>query len=159
MKRVYLIRHGEAEFTGRGRGDHGRALTDEGREQARRLGEQLADAGIQVILSSDADRAAQTASGLGLDADLRLLEELYNASTVGLMRGLATLEDSLEAAALVAHAPGVPALVEELAGEDPDPDAAALALRHFPTATCAAIEFTGSWRDPSCPRLVWATRG
>ena len=49
MKSVFLIRHGEAEFTGRGRGDHGRVLTDEGREQAARLGELLA-AGVLPAL-------------------------------------------------------------------------------------------------------------
>ena len=31
MKRLYLIRHAEAEFTGRGRGDRGRRLTEDGR--------------------------------------------------------------------------------------------------------------------------------
>lgn len=159
MKRVYLIRHGEAEFMGRGRGDHGRLLSAEGREQAERLGELLADAGIQVVLSSSADRAAMTASALGLDAEVRLLDELYNASTLGLLRAMATLDDDVDAAAVVAHAPGVPALVDELTGDDSDPDAVAFVRNHFGTATCAGIEFTGTWADLDGSRLVWADRG
>ncbi|MDN5570283.1 MAG: histidine phosphatase family protein [Propionibacteriaceae bacterium] len=159
MKRVYLIRHGEAEFMGRGRGDHGRLLSAEGREQAQRLGELLADAGITVVLASSADRAALTARELGLDADIRELDELYNASTMGLLRAIATLDDGVEAAAVIAHAPGVPALVDELTGEDPDPDAASFVRHHFGTATCAGIEFDGTWADLEGARLFWAARG
>ncbi|HHU37894.1 MAG TPA: hypothetical protein GXZ45_01175 [Propionibacterium sp.] len=162
MKRLYLIRHGEAEFMGRGvRGDHGRVLTEEGRQQALHLGELLADAGIRVLLTSTADRAVQTASGMGLDAEVRPVEDLYHAGTVGLLKALATLDNSVDAAAVVGHAPGVPALVDELAGHDPDPRAAAAALHHYPTAMAAGIEFSGSWADleviPS--RLFWAERG
>lgn len=162
MKRVYLIRHGEAEFMGRGlRGDHGRVLTEEGHQQARHLGELLADAGVRVVLTSTADRAVLTASGMGLDAEVRPIDDLYHAGTVGLLRALATLDDSVEAAALVAHAPGVPALVDELAGPDPDPRAAAAALHHYPTAMAAGIEFSGPWSDLEVvpTRLFWAERG
>ncbi|MDO5534242.1 MAG: histidine phosphatase family protein [Propionibacteriaceae bacterium] len=159
MKRLYLIRHAEAEFMGRGRGDHGRVLTDEGRTQAQHLGEMLADAGISVVLHSTADRATQTAEGLGLDVDLRPVEDLYNAGTRGILSALAGLDDSVEVAALVAHAPGVPSLVDELAGSDADPHAAASVLHHYPTATAAGIEFTGSWANPTDTRLFWAGRG
>lgn len=159
MKRLYLIRHAEAEFMGRGRGDHGRVLTDEGHAQARHLGELLADAGIAVVLHSTADRATQTATGLGLAADLRPVEELYNAGTVGLLSAIADLDDDVECAALVAHAPGVPALVDELAGPDAEPHAAASVLHHYPTATVAGIEFSGSWADLDGSRLFWAARG
>lgn len=159
MKRVYLIRHGESEFTGRGRGDHARALTDEGRRQAQNLGGLLADAGIAVVLSSSADRAAQTASGLGLAAEVRLLDELYQAGTIGLLRALAELDDSVEVAALVGHAPGIPALVDELTGPDAAAEASALVRHHFPTATVAGFEFAGTWADLAGARLFWAARG
>lgn len=159
MKRVFLIRHGDAEFTGRGRGDHGRVLTDEGRDQAQRLGELLADAGIDMILSSSAQRAAQTAEGLGLTARVNLREDLYNASTLGILRVLAEVEPNIETVALVAHAPGIPALVDELSGPESDPDAVARVRHHFPTATAAAIGFTGTWTDLDGARLVWSARG
>ena len=159
MKRVYLIRHGEAEFTGRGRGDHGRWLSEAGRDQARHLGEQLAGAGIEVVLASSADRAAQTASGLGLGADVRVLDELYSASPMGILRVLAPLPDEVGTAALVAHSPGIPALVDELVGDDPDREAASFIAHHFGTASCAGIDFTGSWADLDGSRLFWAGRG
>lgn len=158
MKRLYLIRHGEAALSGEGRGDHGRRLTDAGRAEARHLGHQLADAGIQVVLASDAERAAATASGLGLDARVDARDDLYNASTEALLAALAELPDDVEVAALVAHAPGVPHLVEELAG--PDADAAASeVVSVFDTATAAGIECDGTWSDLGRTRLFWAGRG
>lgn len=159
MKSVYLIRHGEAEFTGHGRGDHGRALTEEGRAQARRLGELLATAGVQVVLASSADRTLQTARGMELDALVQPLEELYNSSTVGILRALSELDADVEVAALVGHAPGVPAVVDELAGPGSDPDAVAQISSHYPTATVARIDFEGGWGELLEPRLTWAERG
>ncbi|QIK71062.1 hypothetical protein G7070_00645 [Propioniciclava coleopterorum] len=159
MKSVFLIRHGEAEFTGRGRGDHGRILTDEGLAQAARLGELLADAGVEVVLASSADRALQTARGMALPARVEPLDELYNASTLGILRALADLDEGVTVAALVAHAPGVPALVDELTGPGSDPDAIALVRSHYPTATVARIDFDGGWDELAAPRLAWADRG
>lgn len=159
MKSVFLIRHGDAEFTGRGRGDHGRVLTDEGRAQASRLGALLADAGVQVVLASSADRALQTARGMGLPVEVEPREELYNASTLGILRALGELGDDVGVAALVAHAPGVPALVDELSGAGSDPEAVALVRSFFPTATVARIDFDGSWAELRDARLSWADRG
>ncbi|MFV0451562.1 MAG: SixA phosphatase family protein [Propioniciclava sp.] len=159
MKQVYLIRHGEAEFTGAGRGDHGRALTAEGREQARRLGELLSDAGIEMILTSSADRAAQTARGMGLAAPVEMREELYNASTMGIARVLAEVPDHVATVALVAHAPGIPAFVDQLSGEGSDADALRLVQHHYPTATATGVGFTGTWADLEGAHLTWADRG
>jgi phosphohistidine phosphatase len=65
--RLVLIRHAEAAP---GDPDELRALTPGGREQARRLGEQLRAEGIvpDAILSSPLLRARQTAEGLGFGA-------------------------------------------------------------------------------------------
>jgi phosphohistidine phosphatase len=72
--RLVLVRHAEAAP---GSPDDLRALTDEGRAQARALGERLRDEGIRpdAVLSSPLLRAVQTAEALGLgepEADDRL---------------------------------------------------------------------------------------
>lgn len=157
MKKLYLIRHGEADL-GEGRGDHERQLTDSGHAEARNLGSQLADAGIEVVLASDAARAAATASDLGLDARVEARADLYNASSEALLAAVAALPDDVEVAALVAHAPGVPNLVEELAGSDADAVASEI-VSVFDTATAAGIEFDGTWAEPGRTRLFWAGRG
>lgn len=159
MKRVYLIRHAEAEFSGHGRGDHGRRLTQAGLEQAERLGRLLTDAGIELVLSSSASRAAQTAAGLGLQAPTTLSDDLYNAGTPDLLASLAELPARVSRVALVAHSPGVPALVHELAGPDSDPAALDSVRHHYPTATASGIEFSGSWQDLAGSRLIWVGQG
>lgn len=65
-RRLYLVRHGETERSARhlysGQADV--PLTEEGREQARRAGERLASAGVDVIWSSPLCRAADTAEAI-----------------------------------------------------------------------------------------------
>ena len=83
--RVFVVRHGEtAESAGRsysGRRDV--PLTEHGREQARRAGERLCDAGIDAIHSSPLGRAADTArligeaTGVPVRIDERLTEVDY----------------------------------------------------------------------------------
>jgi phosphohistidine phosphatase len=59
--RLFIVRHAEAAL---GQPDDLRPLTDAGREQARLLGKQFADDGIQpdVVLSSPLLRARETAA-------------------------------------------------------------------------------------------------
>jgi phosphohistidine phosphatase len=63
--RVYLVRHAEAAP---GEPDELRALTPNGRDQARRLGERLRQEGVaaDAVLSSPLLRARETADALGL---------------------------------------------------------------------------------------------
>lgn len=159
MKRVFLIRHAEAGFSGGGKGDHGRELTEDGQAQARQLGRLLAEAEIEVILASSASRAAQTAEGLGLSAPVSLLDQLYNAGTPDLLAVLAEQDPAVKVVALVAHAPGIPALVDALAGVDSDPTALAAIRYHYPTATATAIDLDGEWSEPTGSRVVWVGNG
>ncbi len=65
MKRAILVRHGESEFSARGlvNGDVrvACALTPRGVEEARRLGRELAGEEIDVCVTSEFERARQTA--------------------------------------------------------------------------------------------------
>ena len=65
VETVLLTRHAESEFSVRGamNGDPGVAcpLTDEGEEQARRLGELLAEEQIDLCVTSEFERTTQTA--------------------------------------------------------------------------------------------------
>jgi probable phosphoglycerate mutase len=69
MKTIVLVRHGETRYNREGRlqGWIDTTLTDRGREQARELGRSLADADRTV--SSDLDRARETAAILASTAD------------------------------------------------------------------------------------------
>jgi len=75
---VWLVRHGETVMNAMGRlcGWTDVALTDEGRRQARWLGEILAGEAFDGVWSSDLNRAVETArlAGFEPDQDARLRE-------------------------------------------------------------------------------------
>jgi broad specificity phosphatase PhoE len=63
MKRLYFVRHGEAEMNAQGvfAGRTETPLTEKGREQARLAGEEAKALGIDLIISSPLSRAHDTA--------------------------------------------------------------------------------------------------
>ena len=81
MTRLLLVRHGETDWNADGRlqGQTDRPLSDFGRQQARRLADELATEEFEAIYSSDLGRARETAEIVGarlelpvaLDPDLR----------------------------------------------------------------------------------------
>lgn len=82
MSVLTLVRHGEAEGNDEHRflGQADVPLSPAGREQARRVGERLAALGVEAIVSSDLQRAVDTArplaelTGLPIRTDARLRE-------------------------------------------------------------------------------------
>jgi phosphohistidine phosphatase len=125
--RLVLVRHAEAAP---GSPDELRALTPEGHEQARLLGERLRAGGIEpdAVLSSPLLRARQTASDLGFGA-----AEALDALAPG-----ATEEDVRSAVAgrgqtvvVVGHQPDCGRIAAALSG-GPEPD--------FPAAGAHVLE-------------------
>lgn len=92
---LLLVRHGQTAdnasrvFQGQG----GRGLNDEGRRQARQLAQRLATAGVDRIVSSDLERARETAGILGeaLSLDVEADAELREVD-VGAWTGLSYSE-------------------------------------------------------------------
>lgn len=79
----YVFRHGETDWNRdkRIQGHTNTSLNDKGREQALELFELLKDSGIEVIYSSDLDRAYETAKivNRGLNVDVVKTEKLREA--------------------------------------------------------------------------------
>jgi phosphohistidine phosphatase len=117
--RIYLVRHGEAAP---GEPDAGRRLTPEGREQSRRVGEQLASAEARpdAILHSPLARARETAQliaaplGIQPEPDTRLSP----GATADDVR--AAIAGRGEAVVLVGHQPDCGQVAAELTG-GPEP--------------------------------------
>lgn len=88
--KLIFVRHGqsEANLLNRYAGHHDFALTDLGREQARRTAAYLADWHIDVLYASDLSRAQETAAPIARDHGLAIctevaLRELYFGSLEG----------------------------------------------------------------------------
>jgi len=87
MPRLYLVRHGEtlANASGRIQGWAPAPLSPRGRAQAERLADRLARLGIRSLLSSDLDRALETArevarrTGLPVEPSPEWREMLHGA--------------------------------------------------------------------------------
>jgi phosphohistidine phosphatase len=114
--KLVLIRHADAAP---GDPDELRALTPEGHEQARRLGEQLRSDGVRpdAVLSSPLLRARQTASDLGFGAP-EAVELLAPGA------GEAEVRDAIagrgETVVVVAHQPDCSRVAAALSG-GPEP--------------------------------------
>ena len=113
---LFLIRHAEAAP---GEPDDLRALTPAGREVARALGERLADARLDAVLTSPLLRARETAQAIaraaGLDAETD--ERLAPGATLDDVR--AAVVGRGEHVAVVGHQPDCSQIATALIGSDP----------------------------------------
>ena len=152
MSRILiLMRH--AKQSGVAVRDHDRPLTDEGCDDAVRVGERLARAGAvpEHVVSSTALRCRQTwdavATGLGATIEVDFVSGLYNASSQALLDALIGVDDAVESLLLLAHNPGMSMLGLEL-GAARETDLEQLRAGFKPAAT-ACFEIEGSWSSVS----------
>ena len=112
--RLVLVRHAEAAP---GDPDELRALTPEGQEQARRLGERLRSNGVQpdAVLSSPLLRARQTADALGF-GEPEPLDALAPGATAEDVRG--AIAGRGETVVVVGHQPDCSRVTAALRGGD-----------------------------------------
>jgi phosphohistidine phosphatase len=130
--RLYLVRHAEAAP---GDPDELRPLTPNGREQARRLAEQLRDDGVRadVVITSPLLRARETGNLIAreLGAEVSVTEELAPGATPdSLTRAVREVSAGERAVIAVGHQPDCSRIAAALTGE-PEPA--------FPPAASVAI--------------------
>lgn len=164
MPTLVVVRHAKAEEPRAGLSDHDRALTLDGRRQAARLGERLAEAGIvpQHVLVSSATRAQQTWARMAVALDAERVDTvpgLYSAGIGGYQDALAVVGDA-DVVATVAHEPTASGFARWLAGDASDRDAFADIAYGLVTSGAAVLELD-SWEDvrPGGARLVAVLSG
>lgn len=144
---LYLMRHGEAEAHSSA-SDKQRPLSAFGRRQAAAAGELLADRGVQVVMSSTAERCRETVAGLDLPGEPRyeFQEALYLADSETLLQRIGEIEDDVESLLVVAHSPGLPSLAAELAYDAGHGDADAQRC-NFPVSSITQIDVPCTWAE------------
>jgi phosphohistidine phosphatase len=139
LRRLWLVRHAEAQLEPSAGGDHERALTRRGVSEAGRAAERCLELGWrpELLLASSALRTRQTAEILarsfGLSAGkLLILESLYLADPAEIRRAAGEASPRITQLMIVAHNPGISACAQQLA-----PSAS---LGEFATAGIACFE-------------------
>ena len=157
MRSLLLLRHATTEAVRPGFSDRARRLTGQGQRQAAAIGEHLRSCGtrLDLILCSPATRVRQTVAGLQLTAPVVVTDRLYNAGGDDIIDLIRALDEAVENALVVAHAPGLPAIVHELADPDSsDTRAMATIESQFPAGTLATMSVPGAWTDLEHATLV-----
>ncbi len=151
IKKLYIIRHGEAEKRG-AEGDAARALTARGSADCRLLAAHLKGTGAawDAILCSSARRARESAellaAAMASPPPLEVRDDLNLAGVETLLAVLRALPEEAGAALLVGHNPGLHALAVLLAGAGGG-RAARRAARDFPPGALAEL---------ACDTPAWA---
>ena len=148
MRSLMLLRHATTEAFRPGVSDHARRLTPEGEREAAAVGDHLRAAGValDLVLCSPATRARQTVQGLAEPAPVVISDRLYGAGGDEIVAVLREVPDDVRHLLVVGHAPGLPAVVHDLADPQASDPAAWESVRwRFPAAALAALEFSGSW--------------
>jgi uncharacterized phosphatase len=113
MKTVYFVRHGESEANASGIAAGGGldiSLTEDGRMQAKRVGDDLKNKKIDIIVSSPMKRAQETATiiaqTIGHNPKNIVLNELFIERHLGELTGIKTelLKTYYDAGVLLANA-------------------------------------------------------
>lgn len=145
MRRLILMRHGQAERQAPGQEDIERALDAEGRAESRRMGQALAEAGLapDLALISTARRTEETwravgeAFGPGVDVEPR--RALYAATAVQIANAVQDASSRSEVVMVVGHNPGIHQYAVHLARKGRAGPEARTLMERFPTGSAAVF--------------------
>ena len=138
MKKIYLIRDAKAENFSEGVSDFERSLRKKGYKELKTIGSYLRLRGISpdFILSSCALRAQQTATtlaeSLSFDGEKLFLEELYYPPYDDIISIIMAQESSCESMFVIAHAPYITELANQLSKDT---------ISKIPAAGVVSLEF------------------
>ncbi len=133
MKTLILMRHAKSGWAEPGMDDHDRALNQRGRSAVPVMAHWLAARGPQPELPA----------------------ALYHAGPGTLLEHLRRLARGCDSALVIAHEPGLGALLRMFGGRTAAPERRR-AYSHFPTAAMAVLEADiGDWRDFGADRVAF----
>jgi phosphohistidine phosphatase len=149
VKRLLLIRHAKSSWDDPALADHERPLAPRGKKAAERIADHLggSDATIDLVLCSPSRRTRETLERLSeafAEAEVLFEDGLYGASAGDLLDRLRDVPESVGGVVVIGHNPGIQDLTIELARDGPH---VGRALKKFPTAAVAVLEFDAPWSE------------
>jgi phosphohistidine phosphatase len=151
MPRLLLLRHAKAASAEKGGGgDHERALSERGRNDAAEMGRVMAARGetVGLVLCSTSRRTRETwelvQPALRGAPKVRFLRGIYSSEEtyIDILRAEG---DGADAVLLIGHNPTIQSTALTLAADDGG--ASGGFPPHFPTAALAILSFDGSWAE------------
>lgn len=147
MKKVILVRHGQAEDLQLGKTDFDRRLTDVGKLEVVRVGRQLFDEKLdpKTLITSHAIRAVATAKIIALsleflESKIEINKGLYNGTYSDYLLSIHETDEKLDTILIVGHNPVISQTVTYLTA----------AQYVFPTAGIVIIQFdVPNWKSIS----------
>jgi len=137
---LYVLRHAKSDWSSAARSDFDRPLAGRGHRALGLLARHVLDADIapELVLSSSARRARETAEAVLPDAPITYDDELYGADVMELLARLRRVDPDVASVMVVGHNPGLHDLVEVLTDED---------LDKFPTGALATLVISAPWSE------------
>jgi phosphohistidine phosphatase len=146
---LVLLRHAKSAYPD-GVPDHDRPLAPRGRREAGLAGDWLRAnlPALDAVLCSTATRARETLAHTAIDAPVRYVDRLYDATAGIVVDEINHVGDDVAVLLVVAHEPTLTQVALGLAGTDSSNTAAAERIStKFPTSAMAVLRVTRSWED------------
>lgn len=147
MKSLYVIRHAKSSWGDFTQPDFDRPLNERGKRDAPVMAKRLIDAGVTIdlFISSPAKRAHKTCKLFcevfnRAESDIKLINELYHASSQMLYEVVGSISDKHSSAAVFCHNPGITDFVNSLD--------AMVQVDNMPTCSIVGVRISAdSWKD------------
>jgi phosphohistidine phosphatase len=153
MITLYLLRHAKSSHAGNGGDDKARPLNVRGRHAATMMGRHMRDAGFQPshVFCSIAERTRETLEILGAaagwaahDPSRDFVDQLYLATPGVILSVLQNLDETIPAALVIGHNPGIHELACSLA--EPRGELYQQLLETYPTGALTVLTtLTEKW--------------
>lgn len=162
MKQLLLLRHAKSSWDDPELADFDRPLAQRGRNDAQRMGREVAARGWlpQRALVSPAARTRETweiaSAKWPRIPEVSFREALYAADAGDLLVEAQRTPERIGVLLLLGHNPGLEDLARGLARDNSEAGVLELVLEKFPTAALARLEFDGRWDElrPGAARLT-----
>ena len=138
--KLTLLRHAKSERDSPSDLDFDRSLTERGRADSKRIGQEIRNLGLSfdLVLASPAQRVVETLEGVGGLAP-QFDDQIYDASTGQLLEIVRSVDNMVQSLMLVGHNPGFERLAATLTDN---------AVDNVPTGALIEIELSVEhWRN------------